>query len=55
MVLIRTESTRLTTNGSFGETINKFQACQVKKIRTLKRKKKKKKKLENNKDSILFK
>ena len=31
MVLIRTESTLYTTNGSFGEIINKFQDCNIKK------------------------
>ena len=27
-----------TTNGSFGETINKFQDCDIKNIKTLQRK-----------------
>ena len=31
MVLIRTENTQLTINGSFGEIINKFQDCNLKK------------------------
>ena len=36
MVLIRTESTRYTLNDSFGETINKFQDCNIKNnIKTL--------------------
>ena len=52
MVLLRTESIRYATNGSFGETINKFQDRDTKKdIRTLERKKKK---LQNNKYFILF-
>ena len=31
MVLMRTESTLYITNSSFGETINKFQDCNIKK------------------------
>ena len=31
MVLTRTKSTRYNTNSSFGEIINKFQDCNVKK------------------------
>ena len=49
MVLIRSESIRYTTDGTFGD-INKFQYHSIKNIRTLE----KKKKIENNKDSILF-
>ena len=50
MVLIRTESTQLTINGSFGEIIYEFQDCNIKK----KLLKEKWKKLQNNKDFILF-
>ena len=32
MVLIRTGSTWYTTNVPFGETTNKFQVCNIKKI-----------------------
>ena len=50
--LIRTESTRYTINGSFGEIINKFQDRNIKNnIRTLERKKKK---LQNNKYTIFL-
>ena len=39
MVLIRTESSRYTTNSFFVETIAKFQDCYIKiNIRTLERK-----------------
>ena len=31
MVLITTKSTRYATNSSFGETINKFQDCNIRK------------------------
>ena len=45
IVLIKTESTRYTTNNSFGEIINKFQNCNMEKkvqnIWTLGRKKEK--------------
>ena len=53
MVLLRTNSKRLTANGSFREIIYKFQDCNIEKkyIRTLERKNKK---LQNNKDSILL-
>ena len=39
MVLIRTESTRYSSNGSFGEIINKFPDRNIKQIITLERKK----------------
>ena len=40
MVLTRTKSTCYNTNSFFGETINKFQDCNIKKnIRTFERKK----------------
>ena len=42
MVLIRTESTRYTGNCSFGENINKFQDCNIKKSLGVSKKKKKK-------------
>ena len=39
MVRLRTESTRLIINGSFGEIINAFQDCNIKRnLRMLKRK-----------------
>ena len=43
MVLTRTKSTRYNTKCSYGEIINKFQDCNIKKpTKTLERKKKKK-------------
>ena len=52
MVLIRTETTPLAINGSFGEIINESQDWNIKQHKDFW---KKKKTLQNNKDFILFK
>ena len=46
MVLTKTKSTLYNTRNSFGEIINKYQDCSIKK--------KEKIKLQNSKDSILL-